>query len=139
MMSPSKDEILKFVTFKTARSGGKGGQNVNKVETKVLLIFDLTQTNAFSETEKMLLKHRLLNRLDSEGFLHISSQEERSQLLNKERTIKKLMLLLERSLKVDKPRKSSKIPKSVILKRLQNKAIRASRKKTRTKPNMSPD
>ncbi|MET4080305.1 ribosome-associated protein [Pedobacter sp. UYP30] len=133
-MLPHKDEILKFVTFKTARSGGKGGQNVNKVETKVLLMFDLENAAIFTDTEKMLLRHRLFNRLDSEGFLHISSQEERSQLLNKERAIKKLLLLIERALKVDKPRKPSKIPKSVILKRLQNKAVRAERKKNRAKP-----
>ena len=138
-MLPDKDEILKLLTFKTARSGGKGGQNVNKVETKVLLMFDLNNADIFTEAEKTLLKDRLLNRLDSEGFLHISSQEERSQLLNKERTIKKLLLLLERSLKVDKPRKPSKTPRSVILKRLQNKAIRAHRKKTRTKPDARPD
>ncbi|MBC7416768.1 MAG: aminoacyl-tRNA hydrolase, partial [Pedobacter sp.] len=116
-----------------------GGQNVNKVETKVLLMFDLNNADIFTEAEKIILKDRLVNRLDSEGFLHISSQEERSQLLNKERTIKKLLLLLERSLKVDKPRKPSRTPRSVILKRLQNKAVRAQRKKTRTKPDARPD
>ncbi len=138
-MLPDRDEILKFVTFKTARSGGKGGQNVNKVETKVLLMFDLNNAEIFTEIEKTLLKHKLINRLDGNGFLHISSQEERSQLLNKERTLKKLSLILERALKTDKPRKPSKVPKAVILKRLKIKAIRSNQKQSRTKLDMRTD
>ncbi|WP_293303838.1 alternative ribosome rescue aminoacyl-tRNA hydrolase ArfB [Pedobacter sp. UBA5917] len=130
-MLPTREEILRSVTFKTSRSGGKGGQNVNKVSSKVELIFDLETAASFSEDEKVLLKSRLENRLDAEGLLHIVSQEDRSQLLNKEKTIAKLIDLLKRSLVVQKKRKPTKIPKAVIEKRLKNKASTAEKKKNR--------
>ncbi|GGH19543.1 alternative ribosome rescue aminoacyl-tRNA hydrolase ArfB [Pedobacter zeae] len=130
-MLPTREEILRSVTFKTSRSGGKGGQNVNKVSSKVELIFDLETAVSFNEDEKTLLRSRLENRLDAEGLLHIISQEDRSQLLNKEKTIVKLIDLLKRSLTVQKKRKPTKIPKAVIEKRLKNKASTAEKKKNR--------
>lgn len=130
-MLPTREEILRSVTFKTSRSGGKGGQNVNKVSSKVELIFDLETAVSFNEEEKALLWSRLENRLDTEGLLHIVSQEDRSQLLNKEKTIAKLIDLLKRSLVVQKKRKPTKIPKAVIEKRLKNKASTAEKKKNR--------
>jgi ribosome-associated protein len=130
-MLPTREEILQSVTFKTSRSGGKGGQNVNKVSSKVELIFDLETALYFDEDEKILLRSRLENRLDTEGLLHIVSQEDRSQLLNKEKTIAKLIDLLKRSLSVQKKRKPTKIPKGVIEKRLKNKASTAEKKKNR--------
>jgi ribosome-associated protein len=133
-MLPTREEILQSVTFKTSRSGGKGGQNVNKVSSKVELIFDLETALYFDEDEKILLRSRLENRLDTEGLLHIVSQEDRSQLLNKERTIVKLIELLKRSLQVQKKRKATKIPKAVIQKRLKNKSVNANRKESRKKP-----
>ncbi|GGE70814.1 ribosome-associated protein [Pedobacter psychrotolerans] len=134
-MLPTREEILKSVTFKTSRSGGKGGQNVNKVSSKVELIFALEANDYLSEEEKTLLKSRLENRLDSEGLLHIVSQEDRSQLLNKEKTVAKLIELLKQSLHVQKRRKPTKIPKAVIQKRLKNKAVNSDRKKSRKAPN----
>jgi ribosome-associated protein len=133
-MLPTREEILRSVTFKTSRSGGKGGQNVNKVSSKVELIFDLETALYFDEDEKILLRSRLENRLDTEGLLHVVSQEDRSQLLNKERTIVKLIELLKRSLQVQKKRKATKIPKGVIQKRLKNKSVNANRKESRKKP-----
>jgi ribosome-associated protein len=133
-MLPTREEILQSVTFKTSRSGGKGGQNVNKVSSKVELIFDLETALYFDEDEKILLRSRLENRLDTEGLLHIVSQEDRSQLLNKERTLVKLIELLKRSLQVQKKRKATKIPKGVIQKRLKNKSVNANRKESRKKP-----
>lgn len=130
-MLPTREEILRSVTFKTSRSGGKGGQNVNKVSSKVELIFDLETAFYLDEDEKIRIKEKLENRLDSEGLLHIVSQEDRSQLLNKEKTIVKLIDLLKRSLVVQKKRKPTKIPKSVIEKRLKNKASTAEKKKNR--------
>ncbi|WP_235527389.1 alternative ribosome rescue aminoacyl-tRNA hydrolase ArfB [Pedobacter sp. Leaf41] len=132
MMLPTREEILKSVTFKTSRSGGKGGQNVNKVSSKVELILDLDNATFFNEEEKVLLKSRLENRMDNDGLLHIVSQEERSQLLNKEKTIAKLIDLLKRSLQIQKKRKSTKIPKAVIQKRLKNKAAVSEKKKNRS-------
>ena len=134
-MLPTREEILKSVTFKTSRSGGKGGQNVNKVSSKVELIFALDANDYLSEEEKTLLKFRLENRLDSEGLLHIVSQEDRSQLLNKEKTVAKLIELLKQSLYVQKKRKPTKIPKGVIENRLKSKAVNSDRKKSRKAPN----
>jgi ribosome-associated protein len=130
-MLPTREEILRAVTFKTSRSGGKGGQNVNKVSSKVELIFSIDAFGHFNEQEKGLLKEKLQHRLDTEGLLHIVSQEDRSQLLNKEKTIVKLIDLLKRSLVVQKKRKPTKIPKGVIEKRLKNKASTAEKKKNR--------
>ena len=131
-MLPTREEILKSVSFKTSRSGGKGGQNVNKVSSKVELIFDLENATFFNEEEKVLLKSRLDNRMDNDGLLHIVSQEDRSQLLNKEKTIAKLIDLLKRSLQIQKKRKPTKIPKAVIQKRLNNKAAVSEKKKNRS-------
>lgn len=130
-MLPTREEILRSVTFKTSRSGGKGGQNVNKVSSKVELIFNIDSFEHFNDEEKILLKEKLENRLDSEGLLHLVSQEDRSQLLNKEKTVAKLIELLKRSLHVQKKRKPTKIPKGVIEKRLKNKASTAEKKKNR--------
>ena len=135
-MLPAREEILKSVTFKTSRSGGKGGQNVNKVSSKVELIFDLENAAFFNEEEKTLLKSRLEKRLDTGGLLHIVSQEDRSQLLNKEKTIAKLIDLLKRSLRIQKKRKPTRVPKSVTEKRLKTKSVNAERKQARKKPGM---
>ena len=135
-MIPTKDELIKELTFKTSRSGGKGGQNVNKVSSKVELIFNPQNSLLFTDDEKVLLLERLANRLDSEGNLHIVSQEDRSQLLNKQRTVIKLVKLLTQCLQVEKKRKPTKIPKAVIAKRLNNKAIISSKKENRKRPDI---
>ncbi|WP_443938296.1 alternative ribosome rescue aminoacyl-tRNA hydrolase ArfB [Pedobacter sp. MW01-1-1] len=130
-MIPGRDELVKFLIFKTSRSGGKGGQNVNKVSSKVELVFAIDTAHFLADDEKELLKSRLQNRLDNEGLLHITAQEERSQLLNKEKAIAKLMQLIKQNLVVQKKRKPSKIPKAIIEKRLKNKAATAEKKKNR--------
>lgn len=133
-MLPDQSELLKVVSFKTSRSGGKGGQNVNKVSSKVELIFNIEDVSFFTEDEKARLKEKLASRLDSEGLLHVVSQEDRSQLLNKQRTVLKLMAILKAGLEVQKARKASKIPKAVKEKRLANKAQTAQKKEGRRKP-----
>lgn len=135
-MLPTRAEILKSVIFKTSRSGGKGGQNVNKVSSKVEIIFNLDTAQFLNDEEKALLKSRLQNRLDTEGLLHIVSQEDRSQLLNKEKAVAKLVDLIKNSLIVQKKRKPTKVPKSVIEKRLKDKSSNAERKRNRKSPDI---
>lgn len=133
-MLPDQSEILKVVNFKTSRSGGKGGQNVNKVSSKVELIFNIDDAPFFTDEEKTRLKEELASRLDTEGLLHVVSQEDRSQLMNKQRTVLKLITILKEGLQVQKARKASKIPKSVKEKRLANKSATAQKKEGRRKP-----
>ncbi|HTM98328.1 MAG TPA: alternative ribosome rescue aminoacyl-tRNA hydrolase ArfB [Pedobacter sp.] len=135
-MKLEKDDFIKEITFKTSRSGGSGGQNVNKVATKVELIFNVHKSSLFSETEKQRLLEKLANKLDSEGNIHIVSQEDRSQLANKENAIEKTILLLTKALHVQKKRKPTKVPKSVVQKRLDSKLVKAIKKVNRKKPEM---
>jgi len=132
-MLPDQSEILKIVSFKTSRSGGKGGQNVNKVSSKVELVFNIDDAYFFSDEEKVRLKEKLASRLDNDGLLHVVSQEDRSQLLNKQRAVLKLLAILKAGLTVQKARKATKIPKSVKEKRLANKAQQAQKKEGRRK------
>lgn len=135
-MIPDRIEIFKTVRFKTSRSGGKGGQNVNKVSSKVELIFNIDEAGFLSDEEKERLKFRLQKRMDTGGCVHIISQEDRSQLLNKEKTIVKLIELIKNSLHVQKKRKPTKTPKFVIENRLKNKTVNAFKKESRKKPDL---
>lgn len=135
-MLPVKEDLVKVVTFKTSRSGGKGGQNVNKVSSKVELILHIDSSGIFTEEERLLLHERLAHRLDQEGNLHIVSQEDRSQLMNKERTILKLIALLKSALHIQKKRKPTKTPKSVIRKRLADKQSVSAKKEFRKRPSL---
>jgi ribosome-associated protein len=135
-MLPVREDIMKIATFKTSRSGGKGGQNVNKVSSKVELVININDAPFFNPEEKALLSERLGHRIDQEGNLHVVSQEDRSQLLNKEKTIVKLLHLLKLALHVDKKRKPTRIPGAVVRKRLEDKQTRAFKKANRKKPQL---
>jgi ribosome-associated protein len=135
-MVPDRQRILEFVTFKTSRSGGKGGQHVNKVSSKVEVVLHVPSAAFLSAEEQTLVMSRLAHRLDTNGNLHVIAQDDRSQLANKETAIEKLLLILENALKVDKPRKPTKIPKSVIRKRLENKHSTALKKEMRKRPRL---
>ncbi|WP_291402686.1 alternative ribosome rescue aminoacyl-tRNA hydrolase ArfB [Daejeonella sp.] len=130
-MELKKVDILKELTFKTSRSGGKGGQHVNKVSTKVELNFDLKSTSLFTEEEKGRLFLKLANRINSDGILQIITEEERSQIKNKERSIQKLLILLKNALFIPKIRKASKPKRSAIEKRLKSKQITSLKKISR--------
>jgi ribosome-associated protein len=125
--------LIKECVFKTARSGGSGGQNVNKVETKVELWFDIQNSHKLTDEEKELLLKKLANKLDKEGSLHIQEQTDRTQLKNKELLKEKFYKLILLGLKVAKPRKPTKISKAVKAKRLENKRVKSDLKQSRKK------
>lgn len=135
-MIPERKDLLKAVSFKTSRSGGKGGQNVNKVSSKVELIFNITAADFFTPEEKALLEERLVNRIDQEGNLHVVSQDDRSQLINKEHSILKLIAMLKVGLHVDKKRKPTRTPKSVLMKRKSDKQSISQKKENRRRPGL---
>ena len=126
-------DLLPNVTFKTSRSGGKGGQNVNKVSSKVEVNFDFLASIVFNDAEKSLIKHKLFNRMNADGLVQVICEEERSQYLNKEKALSKLYLLLKSALFIPKFRKKTKPKKGAIEQRLKNKQLTAVKKLNRKK------
>ena len=132
-MNFTKEDLQKEVTYKTSRSGGKGGQNVNKVSSKVELLFNFDQSALFTEQEKQLLWSKLQSRLNKDSNLQVVCEEERSQLLNKEKALEKLQLILTKALHQPKIRKAVKPTKAMIAARLAKKKIQAAKKENRKK------
>ena len=130
-MNFTKPDLQKEVIYKTSRSGGKGGQNVNKVSTKVELLFVIEQSLLFTDEEKQLLFQKLQSRLNRDGYLQVICEEERSQYLNKEKAIEKLHLILTRALHRPKVRKATKPSKAMIAARLSNKKMQSTKKANR--------
>jgi len=125
------NKVLDEVSFNFSRSGGKGGQNVNKVETKVELIFNVQSSSSLDDQTKERLIKKLSSRLDKEGSLHIVSQTERTQLGNRKKAVEKFESVLKNALKPEKKRKKTKISKTAKLKILEEKRKHSVKKKER--------
>src|ERR1700710_890315 len=132
-MNFTKADLQKEITYKTSRSGGKGGQNVNKVSSKVELLFNINGSGLFTEEEKLLLADKLQNRLNKDGLVQVICDEERSQYLNKEKAIERLILLLTNALHKPKVRKAAKVSRAAKRARLANKRINAVKKEARSR------
>ena len=125
------------IKFKAIRSGGSGGQHANKVSSKVVLFFDVQNSNAFTEEELQLVFKNLKSKITKENMLILSSEETRSQHKNKEIVLEKFDLIIKNALKLPKKRKPTKPSKSSIKKRLNTKKIHAFKKVSRRKPDIA--
>lgn len=128
MLSPL---IISELQFKTSRSGGAGGQNVNKVETKVQLLFEIQKSQVLTEEQKLQLQEKLTNRISKDGILSMSSDATRSQLANKEKVVARFMDLIQHALQPENVRKKTKIPDAIKMERLLKKKQNSEKKASR--------
>lgn len=127
-------DIINELQISCSRSSGPGGQNVNKVNSKVEIRFDINASQVFSTEQKEILLIKLASRVNSEGILRVVSQKHRSQLSNKEEAINKLNAIILKALTPAKRRKKTNPTKASIARRLNDKKVNSSKKIDRQKP-----
>ncbi len=128
-------DLSNEVKYKTARSSGPGGQNVNKVNTKVSILFNVNESELLSRPQKIIIFNKLKSRINKDGFIIINCEKTRSQLKNKEMALSSLHDLINRTLTPEKKRISTKPTKASKLKRLQNKKLLSDKKANRRRTN----
>jgi len=131
----SEDELI----FKASRSSGPGGQNINKVSTRITLLFDVANCESFSDTQKQRLLARLASRADKNGLIRVISQKFRTQSANRKVAVERLQQLLADALKTRPLRKKTKVPYAAKQQRLEQKKRRSLLKRQREKRSWAED
>lgn len=116
-------QIQKELKFRTSRSSGSGGQNVNKVETRVEALFEIATSEALDDDEKALIRQKLASRINKEGILSTSAQESRTQQSNREKAVKKMLTLLEKAL-VPEPEREE-VPERLVADPKKRKKVKS--------------
>ena len=124
-------DLKKEIKYRTSRSGGAGGQNVNKVSTKVELLFDVDASQVLTQRRKKIIKEKLANKINQEGILCLKCEETRSQLSNKEIVFERFIQLIQKALTPVKKRKKTRPTIASEKKRLENKKKQAQKKSDR--------
>jgi len=130
-MLPAAAAFLPEITFQTSRSSGPGGQNVNKVESRVELRWHLQNSQVLSDAQKQLILEKLANQLTAEGYLLVTAQDDRSQLRNKEIALTRFHQLLQKSLRRPKPRRATRPSAGAVRQRLEGKKRQGEKKANR--------
>jgi ribosome-associated protein len=130
-MLPPAPTFLPEITFQTSRSSGPGGQNVNKVESRVELRWHLQESLVLTALQKQLIVEKLAGQLTAEGYLLVTAQDDRSQLRNKEIALARFYELLQKSLRRPKPRRATRPSAGAVRKRLEGKKIQSEKKANR--------
>ncbi|GAB3635448.1 alternative ribosome rescue aminoacyl-tRNA hydrolase ArfB [Hymenobacter arcticus] len=133
-MLPPAAAFLSEITFQTSRASGPGGQNVNKVESRVELRWHLQESGVLTALQKQLILEKLVGQLTAEGYLQVIAQDDRSQLRNKEIALARFYELLQKSLRRPKPRRATRPGAGAVRKRLEGKKIQSEKKANRRRP-----